>query len=345
MRNGDWLNLLRVKRYRARSRLPLYGFLYTCGICFPNAYANAQGIAAVSVDVENDYFNVWRPANLRSDDNYTQGIHIGVWFASAPRWLRRSVPACAQLGRAKTHQETCASSGILVGQELYTPTNDAPMPLPGERPYAAVLYTDLSFAPMSQNTLRVYSLRFGTTGPLALGEKTQVWFHQVGQFRTPLGWKHQIKAQSVIGAKYEYHRLALNLKRTPSTRMTLVPSGSLTIGNLLVVAKGAVEARVGYRAPHPWLGSDEAISGARAYLVAGAQEEWIAHSLLLEGNTSETQDLVKKRATVTQWHVGFCMGISRASIEFRTVTRTKEYATGPPRHVWGTIALTYTLYQ
>ena len=300
----------------------------------------------MSADVENDYFNIWRPPDLRSDDNYTQGIHIGLWFASSPRWLRKSVPACAQLVIAQTERQNCVSSRISLGQELYTPTNDAPIPLRGERPYAALLYSDLSVALMNRNTLRVYNLRIGTTGHAALGDETQSWFHHlVPQFRTPLGWKHQIKSQPVIAAMYEYHHLALNTGRPASTRVTLAPSASLTIGNLLVAAKGAVDARVGYRTPHPWMGSDDAISGVRAYLLAGAQEEWIAHSLLLEGNTSETRDLVKVRPTVTQSYVGLCIGVSRASLEFRVVSRTKEYSTAPPRHVWGTIGLTYSLYQ
>jgi hypothetical protein len=306
--------------------------------------ATGQGIGAISADVENDYFVFAQRPDRRSDDNYTQGIHVGMWFASSPSWLRRSAPSCAQSVRPETQEGTCVSSRISLGQELYTPTDDSPIPLRGERPYAALLYLDLSDARMNRNTLRVFSLRLGTTGHAALGDEAQTWFHHlVPQFRTPLGWKHQITSKPVIDASYEYHHLAVNTGPTPRTRVMLVPGGSLTAGNLLVAAKGGVDARAGYRAPHPWEGSREAISGLRAYLLAGVQEEWIGHSLLLAGNSAETRGLVTKRADVAQWYAGLCVGLLRSTLEFRIVTRTREYTTGPARHTWGTIEMSYTL--
>lgn len=319
--------------------------LCACGIVFRIPDASAQAIGTITADVENDYFDFLRPPDRRSDDNYTQGIHTGIWLATSPSWLRRSLPSCAQLSRTEVSLKTCVTSRILLGQELYTPTNDSPIPLRGDRPYAALLFADLSTASANQTTLRVFNLRLGTTGHAALGDEAQNWFHRlIPQFRTPLGWKHQIASEPVIDATYEYHRLALSAGQAPGSRVTLAPSGSLTIGNLLVAAKGAVDGRAGYRAPHPWQERDESSSGARAYLLVGAQEEWIGHSLILQGNTSETRGLVRKRSTVAQWYTGFCIGLSRYSIEFRVTTRTKEYWTAPAQHVWGTIGMTYSLY-
>jgi hypothetical protein len=327
-----------------RRRTAWFLSLCACGLFLRVPDASAQSVGAISADVDNDYFDFFRPPDRRSDDNYTQGIHIGMWFTSSPRLLRGSAPSCGQSVRGETQQETCASSIILLGQELYTPTNDAPRPLPGERPYAALLYVDLSAARMNQKTLHVYGLRLGTTGHAALGDQAQDWFHRlVPQFRTPLGWQHQIASEPVIDATYEYHRLVLHARPTPRTGVTLAPSGSLTIGNLLVGAKAAIDVRTGYRVPHPWAWSEDAVTGARAYLLAGAQEELIGYSLLLQGNTSETRGLVAKRAAVTQWYGGFSAGLSRFSLEFKVVTRTREYETAPARHVWGTIGMSYGL--
>ena len=307
--------------------------------------ASAQGVGTVSLDVENDYFDFRRAPDRRSDDNYTQGIHAGVWLATSPGWLRRSVPSCAQSGKGGPRSETCLSSKLLIGQELYTPTNDSPIPLAGERPYAALLYLDLSVAPIKEKSLSVYTIRVGTTGHAALGDEAQKWFHRlIPQFRAPLGWSHQIRTQPVIAASYQYQRLIVGANRSRHHGITLAPSATITAGNLLIAAKGAIDAQAGYRVPHPWMRTGEKNSGGRAYLLAGVQGEWVGYSLLLEGNTSETRNLIKTRMSVAQWYGGLSFGLSRAALDFRIVTRTREYETAPARHVWGTIGMSYRIH-
>jgi lipid A 3-O-deacylase len=324
--------------------LPHVLFLSACLLAFHIQDVRAQGIGTVRTDVENDYFDFFRAPDRRSDDNYTQGIHIGMWFATSPGWVRRKAPSCAQFPQLSGQRRVCISSQVEVGQELYTPTTDATFPLRGERPYAALLYTDVSAATVSNESLQVYKLRFGTTGPAALGDKAQTWFHGlIPEFRTPLGWKHQIATEPIFAATYEYQRLALDARPASGLSATLAPNMSVTVGNLLVAAKAAIDARAGYRTPHPWLVSTQGVSGVRLFVLVGVREDWVGHSLLLQGNTNETRDLVTKRAFVAERYLGGSAGISRWSLEFKIVTRTQEYKTAPQDHRWGTIAMSYDL--
>ena len=115
----------------------------------------------------------------------------------------------------------------------------------------------------------------------------------------------------------------------------------MTLGNLATGAAAGIDATLGYRPPHPWSAHVERDSFFRAYLVSGADAEWIGYSLILRGNTAETRGLVRVRQLVPQWYAGVNVTVSRLTLGFTSTTRGQEYQTGPPRHSWGQIRLNY----
>jgi hypothetical protein len=102
--------------------------------------ASAQDLSrSMRIVADNDYFIFWVPPDRRSDDNYTQGLRVSWDPVGAPALARRLI----------CHTMSSCGSQVEVGQEIYTPTKDAPTPLPGERPYAGWLYGLFTVAPVT----------------------------------------------------------------------------------------------------------------------------------------------------------------------------------------------------
>jgi hypothetical protein len=330
------------KQYWMLEQLSILLLIALCGTA---SIAYPQSVRTLGVDVENDYFDFWRAPDRRSDDNYTQGVHLRATLGDLPKWAKRNLNACARAAEfgSSSQSDTCAQGSIAIGQELYTPTNDAPRPIPGERPYAALLFVDLTREAVSTQVLRALTIRIGTTGPPALGKATQEWFHRhVSGFREPLGWDYQISSQPLLFLKYDYRRALFD--RGWPLRLILAPQGALTLGNLATGANAGMHATLGYHAPHPWQSEVERSSFFRVYLVSGAESEWVGYSLILHGNTPETRGLVSVRHLIPQWYSGVNVTLSRLTLGFRSISRGQEYETGPQRHTWGQIALSYELH-
>jgi hypothetical protein len=327
---------------RMLERLAIFLSIVLCGAA---SAAHPQSVQTVGVDVENDYFDFWRAPDRRSDDNYTQGIHLRASLGDLPSWAKQSLTACrpAVVFGSDSSWQTCAEGSISIGQELYTPTNDAPRPIPGERPYAALLFVDLTREAVSTPVLRTLTVRIGATGPPALGKATQEWFHrQVSGFREPLGWDHQVASQLIFFLKYDYRRAVFD-KGWP-LRLIIAPQGGLTLGNLATGAKVGIDAAIGHNAPHLWKSEAERNSFFRVYLVSGVEGEWVGYSLILRGNTAETRGLVRVRHLVPQWYTGVNVALYRLTLGFKSTSRGQEYQTGPPQHTWGQISFSYEFY-
>lgn len=122
----------------------------------------------VRVTAENDYFNFWLPPGERSDDNYTQGLRVS-WEAGVPLFVRRFV----------CHDVQACASTIEIGQEIFTPTDDAASPIPGQRPYAGCLYARATALAATEGTRRSLGVTVGVTGVPSLAAQTQEIFHQL----------------------------------------------------------------------------------------------------------------------------------------------------------------------
>src|SRR3954471_4982954 len=85
-----------------------------------------QPARSLRATVENDALDFWLPPDKRPDDNYTHGARIGWDPGGTPARARRLI---CRGGNA------CGTS-VEIGQEIYTPTRDADLPLRGERSYA-----------------------------------------------------------------------------------------------------------------------------------------------------------------------------------------------------------------
>ncbi|HEX4935423.1 MAG TPA: lipid A-modifier LpxR family protein, partial [Gemmatimonadaceae bacterium] len=120
------------------------------------------------VRLDNDAYNFWLHPGHRSDEEYTNGVVIGMEALKAPGWGRtigRGAPACAT---SLDEDGACLTTSVFIGQDMYTPNLDRPpFSYAGwmyERPYAAWLYVGGEGRRVSNRALRTYALSVGVTG-------------------------------------------------------------------------------------------------------------------------------------------------------------------------------------
>lgn len=295
--------------------------------------AAAQALArTVHIVADNDYFTFWRAPHRRADDNYTQGARVTWDAAGTPGIVRRLV--CP-------HGRSCGTA-FEFGQEMYTPTLDAPMPIPGERPYAGWLYGRATVVGGTARTRRSLGVTLGVTGRPSLAAQTQEAFHRlVPGFRRPLGWAHQLATEPAFALRAEQTwRIA---PPGPGGRVAdVVTTADAAIGTLRTAAGAQGRARLGAGLAHPWL-APAAPGRWSVYLFAGARGEAIARDLFLDGSTFRSSPRVTRAMLVSEWERGVGARIARLTTEYRAVSRGREYRTGPREHTYGAMTLSWAI--
>lgn len=327
----------RSGRPDARAALALLASVVVLAALAAPAPARAGTVFRAQGD--NDYFDFWLPQDQRPDYEYTQGLTFLLESDSQPRWFpafaRRGTP-CADGGGSSA----CTFARYELGQELYTPFIDSPDPVPGERPYAAWLYVGAASGRVDRSVRRLLRLRVGATGAPALGEAAQISLHEIRGFRKPLGWDHQVPFEPVVWAAYEEQRFALSERTSGGLGADAVPSWSASVGNFLTGARLGLTLRAGYGAPRPWeRGAAAARRPVSVYAVGALREDWVLHDLTLDGSTFGTSPRVAKRPLVLQAELGGGLRIRGVALEYRAVSRGREYDTGPSVHRYGSLRL------
>lgn len=303
---------------------------------------SAQTLSGVTFQVDNDYFDFWMPGNERPDDNYTHGQLLRTVFNMAPAWTRRGVPGCDELLASSASPGRCAKSFLTISQEIFTPTHDAPTPVVGERPYAGLLYADFGRSIVDRRQSQSLAVRLGTTGHPSGAEAAQTLFHRLTDQRHPKGWDYQIAPEPVIGITYGRQYLMTPGLATRRAALQVIGLGRTTASHVQANVSAGVEVRAGYRVPHPWIpAADADRRGLRFFMLLGGSEQWVARDLLLEGNTKWTNGLVTRRPFVFESIWGLGAGVGNYGVEYRAVSRSREYLTGPSWHRWGSISLVH----
>ena len=317
---------------RSADRIPrLCALTLACAfLCTAVSTIGAQTLLrSVDITVDNDYFDFWRPPDQRSDDNYTQGLRIHADTRGIPSFLRSRL--CAK-------QDACGSA-VEIGQEMYTPTDDAPRLLPGERPYAGWLYLRGSADAATANERRTLSATIGVTGPPSLAAEAQEEFHHmVRGFRTPLGWSGQLPAEPDFALQGEVDRHLA--PESASHWVDLIPEVHATLGTVRTAAGAGTRARLGVNLTHPWM-REAHPSWFEGYAFVGVQGELVARDLFLDGGTFRRSPSVSREPLIGDWERGVVARVGHVELEYRAVTTSREYVTGPHSHTFGGITLGY----
>ena len=316
----------KTQTQRAISRRSL-GLSYRFGDLDGHGLRNAGTFV---LQMENDFLARY---SKFLDEDYTQGFHLTFNRRESPVALRH---ALARIEKCSTEQRCGTRASILVGQEIYTPRY-YPSTADDDRPFAGWLYGGAQTSAVTDRDLTSVSLKVGVTGRPSLAQQLQVTFHQmIPSYPIPPDWKNQLKFEPgliVTVARKNFSEL-----RAGSASIGVIPSGSISLGNILSDVEGGVTLRAGFNAPHPWNFENHRRLGA--YASFGVREDVVLRSFFLDGNTFRGGPRVERIPFVWQKELAAGISMGSISLDYRETVRSKEFTTGRGYHPYGTISLT-----
>jgi lipid A 3-O-deacylase len=302
----------------------------------------------VSVRADNDAFNFWRSITERPDKEYTNGDQVVIEIAGAPWWGKRFAKRHAACDGTEDVGTRCLTTALSVGQDMYTPKPGyEPRVVPdwqNERPYAAWLYAGIEARVASDRSLRTVGLQVGVTGDPAFGEFAQRTAHKLtGVYsREPVGWDTQIGFEpGVVLTARNSHRFTA---RTASGMAIadFVPHIGASLGNVLTEGETGFESRLGLHLSNPWWTSGwRSRARFELYLHGGARAEAVARNITLDGNTLGADRSVDRTPFVGEYSIGIGGRIRGVVAEWRAITRSREYTTGPSAHAYSALFVSY----
>ncbi len=298
------------------------------------------------LQLDNDVYNYWIRHTHRPDEEYTNGVHASLDTPDAPWWGRRFAPGVTDCA-VSSGPGTCRSTSVTLGQDLFTPNLDrTPYAVDDwelERPYFAWLFLGATARVTSATTLHSTSLSVGVTGPPALGEVAQEVAHRIGFNEQASGWETQIGFEP--GAILEYSRSELMVRRGMSHGMAFdaAPEMTVSLGNIKTRAQAGGTMRLGWNMSHPWHpGLWKGRASIEWWMSAGGRAEYVARDMSLDGTLRRPTRHVDRLSDVYQYEFGLGVRAHGITVEYRAVTRSQEYRTGPKHHAFSSMIFSLT---
>ena len=312
-----------IARGRARSavllRKRVVGALFLVGLATP---ASGQQAPTAVLRLDNDILAL-RGRGAPPDFDYTHGLHLS-FRASPPGRLQSglALPPCASAPGG----EPCLRARLTLGQRIYTPRQDAPTPVAGERPYAGWLYTAAELSIVEALRRRTIGIELGITGPPAMGEPVQNGVHQLLGSKPQQGWAHQLRFEPGIQLRYEESRpVEYSVARLGVIHFG--PEWALMLGNVRTAAQvGGILHGGANHAPG-------------AYTRLRAHQEWVARDLFLDGNSFRENSSAERLPFVSEAELGVGYRWTAWALEYRFILRSREYQAQPEVHRYGSLIL------
>ncbi|MGC3871682.1 lipid A deacylase LpxR family protein [Halomonas sp. GXIMD04776] len=318
----------------SRSGLFLAGML-----CAPFAV----GANLYSIKVENDLFS------SGEDGHYTNGLELtGISLPGNTHWSRKLsdwLPGWSADG--------LDAVGYHFIHQIYTPNDiERERLIEDDRPYAGLLLGGLSLFDDEQHdgwrTASALQLQIGWVGPAAGGESIQKAVHKVVDSKEPEGWDNQLDNEPIVSLGWS--KSWWWLSRFGGLEWEYGPSASLKVGNLYDYAGAGGALRVGngleksFGIPSvsPAQGGRQGFiqdAGFGWYGFLGTEGRYMAHNLLLDGNTFENSHEVERREWVGDLTAGVVFSWDRFQVAFTNVWRTREFDSQNETDQFGSITL------
>jgi lipid A 3-O-deacylase len=348
-RHDQTLSLMSFRRMRqASSRSRSLGVL---AMAIASAFSTprpsfAQSEWRPSLRLDNDVYNYWQRHTKRPDEEYTNGVHASLTTNRAPWWGRRFAPGVVDC-RSAALSDRCRSTSVTLGQDLYTPRLDrAPNTVPQwelERPYFAWLFLNGTARVSSMRTLHATSLSLGVTGPPAGGALAQDIAHRIGFNEKATGWETQIGFEPGVILGYERQDLLVRRELGRDFTFDVSPMMGIALGNIRTNAVAGATLRFGKHLSHPW--HAPAWWGRAAsewWLAAGARAEYVARDMSLDGTLVNSTRRVERIPGVSEYAIAAGLRIRGVTLEYRAITRSREYRSGPGHHTYSSMILSLT---
>lgn len=311
------------------------------GLGWTPVVSHAQTGWRPRLELDNDVYNFWRRHTRRPDEEYTNGVHASLESQGAPWWGGQFAPGVPDCETARA-TGTCRSTVVTLGQDLYTPHLDrTPHTVSDwelERPFFAWLYVGGTARVSSERSLHQTNLSIGVTGPPAGGALAQHIAHRIGFNEQAEGWETQIGFEP--GAVLEYRRSEI-LMRGGAPRgvaYDLAPELAVSLGNIRTRGEIGGRGRLGWNLSHPWHpASWRGRAASEWWVSAGGRAEYVARDMSLDGTLRGPTRQVDRIPNVRQYEFGAGLRLHGVSVEYRAVTRSREYRTGPLQHTYSSM--------
>jgi hypothetical protein len=308
--------------------------------------ALGQGQWRPRLRLDNDVYNFWQRHTRRPDEEYTNGVHASLESSTAPWWGARFAPGIADCAIA-SGPGTCRSTVVTLGQDLYTPHLDrTPYHVEHwelERPFFAWLFLNGTARVSSARTLHSTSLSLGVTGPPAGGEVAQQVAHRIGFNEQASGWETQIGFEPGVILGYRRSELMVRRAAPHGLAFDMAPEVAVSLGNIVTRAEVGGTARLGWNLSHPWhAGLWRGRASTEWWVSAGARADYVARDMSLDGTLRRPTRRVDRLTDVHQYEFGIGARVQMIGIEYRAVTRSREYRSGPGHHTYSSMIVSLT---
>ena len=286
---------------------------------------------------ENDLIAV-RGAGVPPDHDYTSGIRLSTLHASVPARVRR-LAGRGGAGRCDVAAERAAGcvAGMLgVMHQIYTPRENAKVPVPGERPYAGWLFGSADVTMVAPGHSRTFGIDAGVTGPVSMAEQVQNSLHRLLDNTPKMGWEDQLGNAAGVVLRYDEGRRMERPVRGAATALDV--RWGARAGNMVNALSAAVEASLGFRGVLPWSPAEPRVERPReAFLSVGYMHELVLHNVLVEGRGAGPG--AARRAHVGQLEAGLGYRHRWFSAAYRHIVRGREYDAQRGPHPFGSLTL------
>lgn len=321
----------------------------------PRFYRRASLVACLSVvplasqadlytlKVENDIIATG------SDGHYTNGFELLRSFQpDADHWSRRFAGAIP--GWSGDEMDNVA---YRFGHQIYTPNEiERAELIEDDRPYAGLLFAGISlFSELQQDgwrETRGLHLDVGMVGPGAGGKKLQRKVHKVTDSDEPRGWDNQLRNEPFVNIGYQ-KRWWLQ-QQFAGLELEYGPSVGGSVGNLYTYGSAGLGLRLGQGLARSF--SIPAVAPAQSgsmyfdrrggfawNLFANLEGRYMAHNMLLEGNTFKDSHSVDSREWVGDAKAGVALTWNSWQLAFASVWRTREFHGQDEHDQFGSLTL------
>ncbi|MCT8467757.1 lipid A deacylase LpxR family protein [Chromohalobacter canadensis] len=287
------------------------------------------------------------------DGHYTNGLEINWSFTPDERhWTRRLADAVPGWSGAELD-----GVAYRAGQQIYTPNDiDRADLIQNDRPYAGLLYAGVSLFDDRQYSgwRQADDLHFdaGIVGPASGGKAIQKNFHHLIGSDEPNGWSNQLHNEPVLNLTYK--RSWWLQDSLGNLDMEYGPNAGFALGNLYTYAASGVGLRIGDNLRNS--AGMPAVAPAQSgrshftpgqgfgwYAFASLEGRFMAHNLLLDGNTFEDSHSVDRRQWVGDALTGVALTWDSWQLTYTSVWRTHEFEAQDEHDQFGSLTLSLWL--
>ncbi len=281
-----------------------------------------------------------------SDRYYTNAIKFQFTNQGDDYWSNALQFAILDLFAPTANQANKRFQSVSLGQNMYVPHSISVVNPPlDDRPYAGWLYFNAASHIVSKNSLDSFAITMGIVGRHSYAEDIQCWWHDMGNFDTPMGWDTQLKDEFGFVISYKHFERLWRKGFGDSWQSDVIVSGGLDLGNVLTQATLSALLRAGYALPFTFdfnkidytsasdVKFEDAQSQVRIFFQIGATARFVAYDITLNGNAFVDGG----RSVTPDWFVfepvtGISVAWGALELNLNLTCRTREYRTQRINH-------------